>query len=62
VANSIGAIVIAAPPHFSGLLRQAMSKQARELVLASVEKDYTKLSPAELQMRLAEHVSLKRPA
>jgi protein required for attachment to host cells len=58
--NAIGEIIIAAPPHFSGLLNGALSKHARELVTANIEKDYTKLNPGELQMRLAEHGPKRR--
>lgn len=56
VSNTIKDLVIAAPPRFSGLLNQSLSKNARELVRASVEKDYTKLTATDLQARLAPHV------
>ncbi len=54
--NTIQEMIIAAPPHFSGLLNHALSKHAKALVSANVEKDYTRLSATELQARLAPHM------
>ncbi len=56
VRNEISDLIIAAPPHFSGLLTQALPKGARALVRATVEKDYTALAPRELRERVAAHV------
>lgn len=60
VSHTIKDLVIAAPPHFSGLLNQSLSKSARELVRANVEKDYTELTASDLQVRLASHMK-QRP-
>lgn len=44
--------ILVAPPHFLGLLRGAVSGPLENMVEASIDKDYTKLDPQELEERL----------
>ena len=45
-------LVLAAPPHFLGLLRAALNDSVSQRVVASFDRDYTTLDPAELMDRL----------
>lgn len=45
-------IVLVAPPHFLGLLRNGISDTVGKLIAASVDKDYLHLPESELQARL----------
>ena len=45
-------LVLAAPPHFLGLLRGALSEVVARCVVASFDRDYTTLDPADLSERI----------
>ena len=46
------ALIIAAPPAFLAELRQRLPKQARAVVLAEIDKDFTHLQADEIERRL----------
>ena len=52
--NTYTRLVLVAPPHFLGLLRQALSDQVTKRVTHGVDKDYTMLREDELPARLAD--------
>jgi protein required for attachment to host cells len=45
-------LVLAAPPHFLGLLRAALDETVGRCVVASFGKDYIALDPSELARRI----------
>ena len=49
-------LLVAAPPHFLGLLRARISDRVRQRVTASVHHDYTWVGAAQLPERLAAHL------
>lgn len=52
--NAYSRVILVAPPHFLGLLRQAVNGQVSKCVSASLDKDLTDLKEHELPERLAE--------
>ncbi len=52
--NTYTRLVLVAPPHFLGLLRQALSDQVTKRVTRGVDKDFTMLREDELPARLAD--------
>jgi len=52
--NTYARLLLVAPPHFLGLVRQALPEQVRKRVTRSVDKDYTTLREDELPARLAD--------
>lgn len=52
VERSFDCLVLAAPPHFLGLLRGALDDQVQKLVALTVSKDLTGAPVRELQQRL----------
>lgn len=50
-------LVLAAPPHFLGLLRGALHESVARCVVASFDRDYTTLDPASLSERI--HASVR---
>ncbi len=54
--HSFGELVIAAPPHFLGLLRGALSETVARRVVASFDRDYTTLDLAELSAHIHAHI------
>jgi len=53
--HAFGELVIAAPPHFLGLLRGALDETVARCVVASFDRDYTTLTPADLSGRIHAH-------
>lgn len=51
-SNTIENLIVTAPPHFAGLLNRSLSDKCRQLIRASIEKDYTRLAPQALYARL----------
>lgn len=51
-ANAFKELVIAAPPHFLGLLRSAFDETIAKAVVASFDKDYTMLDAGDLSRRI----------
>ena len=49
-------LVLAAPPHFLGLLRNALGETLSKCVVASFDKDYTTLEVQELSSRIHANV------
>jgi len=47
-------VVLVAPPHFLGLLRDAVSAQVKKQISASVGRDLSMLKNHELPERLAD--------
>jgi protein required for attachment to host cells len=45
-------LVLAAPPHFLGILRGSLDEAVARCVVASLDKDFTRLTPRELEARL----------
>lgn len=45
-------LVMAAPPHFLGLLRKGISSTVGKLVTATTDKDYLHLGEQEMQVQL----------
>jgi len=52
--NKISQLVLCAPPRALGVLRAALSPQARERLTLSWDKDITKETPAEIDKRLRQ--------
>jgi protein required for attachment to host cells len=48
------ALVLAAPPHFLGLLREAVGAQVDKRIEATLDKDLAGLPPREIEERLRE--------
>jgi protein required for attachment to host cells len=46
-------LILAAPPHFLGTLKQVLNKQVRACVVAQVDKDLTALPLEEIRERMA---------
>lgn len=46
-------LILAAGPHFLGMLRDSLDTQVKKHVTASVDKDYTHMDQRELQQRLS---------
>ena len=46
-------LVLVAPPHFLGLLRESLTPRVQQVVRSSLDKDYTALDTATLAERLA---------
>jgi protein required for attachment to host cells len=55
-AHAFDRLVLTAPPHFLGLLRERLSTEVARHVTASIDKDYTRLELPELRNRLREVV------
>jgi protein required for attachment to host cells len=51
-------LILAAPPHFLGALRQSLSKQVRNCVVAEVHKDLSKLAAPDIQSCLEAQLAL----
>lgn len=49
-------LVLVAPPHFLGLLKKKLGQQTAKKLLTSVDKDLSKLPPAEVRDRLMDEV------
>jgi protein required for attachment to host cells len=49
-------VVLVAPPHFLGLLRESLSAPVAAQVSASLDKDFTQIAPKELEARLQDAV------
>jgi protein required for attachment to host cells len=56
--NAYQRLILIASPHFMGLLNHHLDSHVRQLVCASVEKDYTKLPEKELAGHLESHIFL----
>lgn len=54
--NAFSGLVLVAPPHFLGLLKDSLDPQASKHLLATVDKDYTDSDVGELMTRLDEVV------
>ena len=57
-AHAFQRVILIAPPHFMGLINQHLDPHVRQLVGASIEKDYTKLDEKELVGHLESHIYL----
>lgn len=57
-ANAFQRVILIASPHFMGLVNQHLDPHVRQLVSASIEKDYTKLGEKELAGHLESHIFL----
>jgi protein required for attachment to host cells len=53
VENQFDRLVLAAPPHFLGLLKGTLDDQVQKLLAHSVDKDLTKIQARELPERLS---------
>jgi len=49
-------LVLVAPPHFLGILKKKLGQQAAKKLLASIDKDLSKLPPDEVRQRLLAEV------
>lgn len=58
VRNTFDRVVLVAPPHLLGALRQALSLQVQELVVATLDKDYMRRTADELYDQLREVAAL----
>ena len=54
--RSFDGLVLVAPPHFLGLLRNRLADEVERRLLKVVHKDYTSLDPREARSRLEEAV------
>lgn len=54
--HSYDSLVVAAPPHFLGLLKQTVNKQVANRVQLWLNKDLTKLEKQELETHVREHL------
>ncbi len=54
--NHYNELVIAAPPHFHGLLNKALSDHVKDLLLTHIAKDYTKFSTGDLLKSLPDYL------
>jgi protein required for attachment to host cells len=54
--QSFDGLVLAAPPHFLGLLRHHLSAEAKKLLITSVDSDYTSVDAREVRSRLQDAV------
>jgi len=52
--NEFDALVLAAPPHFLGMLNGALTKQSAKHLRATVDKDLVMLNDAEIRQRLID--------
>lgn len=52
--NAFARLILVAPPHFLGLLRQCLGNGVRDALAASVDRNWTDLAVQELPGRLAE--------
>jgi protein required for attachment to host cells len=50
--RSFEGLVLVAPPHFLGLLRQHLSTEGRKRLITSIDQDYTSLDSREVRRRL----------
>lgn len=57
-SNAFQRLILVASPHFMGLINQHLDTHVRQLVSASIEKDYTKLGEKELAGHLEGHIFL----
>ena len=57
-SNQYQRLIIAAEPHFHGLLNNLFSSQVRSLISENLEKDYTKATQKELCRHLEKYVFL----
>lgn len=57
-SNAFQRLILIASPHFMGLVNQHLDPHVRQLVSASIEKDYTKLAEKELAGHLENHIFL----
>ena len=53
-ANALDALVLAAPPHFLGMLQGTLTKQAAKHFKATIDKDSVMLHAAEIRQRLID--------
>ncbi len=51
-------LIVAAEPHFRGLLNNTFSTQVHSLISESLDKDYTKATPKELAVHLEKLIYL----
>lgn len=56
--NACQRFILVASPHFMGLVNQHLDSHVRQLVTASIEKDYTRLTEKELCGHLESHIFL----
>jgi protein required for attachment to host cells len=54
--KSYDRLVLAAPPHFLGLLRKHLSSETAKRLLAEINKDYTFADPHEARKRLEDAI------
>ena len=52
--NEFDALVLAAPPHFLGMLNGALTKQSAKRLLTTVDKDLVMLKDSEIRKRLLD--------
>lgn len=52
LAHSFDRLILAAPPHFLGLLKNTLDDQVQKLLALTVSKDFTGVEARELQERL----------
>jgi protein required for attachment to host cells len=52
--NEFDALVLAAPPHFLGMLKPALTKQSAKRLLTTVDKDLVMLKDSEIRQRLID--------
>ncbi len=53
-SNTTAHLLLVAPPHFLGLLREALPDSVKKRVSASLDKDFTHLGVRDLTTRLAD--------
>ncbi|MFQ5581555.1 MAG: host attachment protein [Mariprofundaceae bacterium] len=58
--NQFGRLLLAAPPHFHGMLNKHINGHLSKLVSGHVEKDYTKVADDELMEYLQSQVHISR--
>jgi protein required for attachment to host cells len=56
--NHYQRLIVAAEPHFRGLLNNTFSTQVHNLISESLDKDYTKATPKELSGHLEKYIYL----
>lgn len=59
--NAFDALVVVAPPQFLGDLRSTMPKPVRDLIVAEVNKDLSKLAPHQLSEQLGDVLKIRPP-
>lgn len=56
--NHYQRLIVAAEPHFRGLLNSTFSTQVRSLISETLDKDYTKITEKELSGHLEKYIYL----